>query len=645
MGDLDVFIVENKEQRKKFVQAILNDMKALEAMLDRNMFESDVVRIGAEQEFCFVDKHFRPAMIGLDVLAEVDDEHFTTELAKFNLEANLDPRVFTGTAISDMEKQLTDLLKKADLLAQKRGCRLILTGILPTIRQGDLEFENITPYPRYRALNEAMIKQRGGDFEFNIKGTDELITKHNTMLFEACNTSFQVHLQVKPADFVSKYNWAQAIAGPVLAISTNSPLLFGKRLWEETRIAVFEQTVDLKSLTNPDREVKSRVDFGTDWLKESVTELFKYDVAYYKLLLAADVQEDAIEALRAGLIPKLRALTVFNGTIYKWNRICYGITEGKPHLRIENRYMPSGPTVIDEMANMAFWLGLMEGMPEEYADISSHMDFDNAKYNFIKAAQVGLAAQFKWVNGERFTAQDLIIKHLIPISRKGLEKHNIIPEDIDKYLSIIEARVNKHQTGSIWTTHSFTQLKKTTSIEEAVVTVTAGMLSRQHTNQPVHSWDYPSSSESGSWANKYRYVHQVMSKELYTVQEEDLVDLVTNVMNWRRIHHVPVENEQGEVVGTISSEDIVGYYCRKVDIDGHDHVTVNDIMVKNPETVSSDTNTVDALKLMRKKNIGCLPVVKNKKLIGILTEFDFIKIAEHLFAELIKLEAENNQAL
>jgi CBS domain-containing protein len=644
MGAMDVFVVETKEQRKQFVSAILRDMKALEYMLDKGMFESGIARIGAEQELCFVDRFYRPAMVGIDILKVLDDEHYTTELAKFNIECNLDPLVFEGDCLSTLEFHLTDLLVRVEKAAESLDAKMVLTGILPTIRKADLEFVNITPYDRYRALNDAMMKMRGGDFEFNIKGTDELITKHNTMLFEACNTSFQIHLQIDADAFVDSYNWAQAIAGPVLASCSNSPLLFGRRLWEETRIAVFEQTVDLKNMNNPEREIKSRVEFGTDWLKESVTEIFKYDIAYYKLLLAGHIDEDALDQLRDGKIPKLRALNLHNGTIYKWNRPCYGITNGKPHLRIENRYVPSGPTIIDEMANTAFWLGLMAGMPDFVKDIGNHLDFDHAKHNFLKAAQVGLGAQFRWVNGKVYTAEYLIINELLPIARKGLESKKINPDDIDRYLGVIEGRVNAHQSGSIWLNTAFTKLIKKSSREEAVVAVTAGMVRRQQSGAPVHTWDMPDIRESGSWTNKFKYVRQIMSQELYTVQEEDLVELAASVMDWRKIHHVPVENDHGEVVGIMSSADILKYYSKKVDHDISE-LTVNDIMIKNPVTVTGDTLTSEALGIMRQFNLGCLPVVSGLKLLGIVTEYDFICIAEQLFEELENIEAKNNHPL
>jgi CBS domain-containing protein len=225
------------------------------------------------------------------------------------------------------------------------------------------------------------------------------------------------------------------------------------------------------------------------------------------------------------------------------------------------------------------------------------------------------------------------------MSRKGLAKMKINEADIDRYITVIEERVKKHQTGSIWLVQSFNKLRKDSNVEEAVVAVTAGMLKRQYSGIAVHEWDYPTKKESGSWAGKYRYVHQVMSKELYTVQEDDLVELVSNVMNWRKIHHVPVENEEGEVVGIISAGDIIKYYCKQSE---DETLTVDDIMIKNPVTVTAQTEVVEALKIMRRSNLGCLPVVKEKKLIGILTEFDFVYMAEHLFEELQTIEAERD---
>ena len=642
MGEKKVYIVENAEQRKTMIRHILSDIKAFEAMLNRKMFESDRVRIGAEQEFCLVDCEYRPALKAMDIMGELDPEFFTTELAQFNLEANLDPQDFKGTAFSKMERQLRDLIGQAKSAAEKHGARVLFTGILPTIHKSDLDLENITPDIRYQALNESMVKARGGDFNFHIKGQDELVTRHPTMTFEACNTSFQIHLQIPQDEIVSKFNWAQAIAGPVLAACTNSPLLFGKRLWKETRIAVFEQSVDLRNLSNPDRETISRVHFGFDWVRDSITEVFKSDIARYKLLLASDMQEDAIEVLRDGGIPKLRGLNLHNGTIYKWNRVCYGITGDQPHLRIENRYIPSGPTISDEMANSAFWVGLMNGLPEHYLDIHNRMDFDDAKTNFLKAARNGLSTQFNWVDGRMVTATELLKEELIPLAREGLKKAKISKTDIDFYMRIIEERVESCQTGADWMLRAYNHLKKNGSpTEERIVAITGGLLRRQQEGKPVHTWDLPDKKESGNWASKYKYVRQVMSRDLYTVQDTDQIELATSLMDWGKMHHILVENSQGDLVGVITSSQIIKHYSNQLG-DGNDPKTVDEIMHVNPMSVEPNSLTADALNLMRRHGLSCLPVTKNQKLIGILTEFDFIPIAEQLFEELRETEKQED---
>jgi hypothetical protein len=262
MGSHSVVRLNSAEAKKKFTKLLLNDIKALELMLQKGLIESDITRIGAEQELCLVNDEFGPAPNNLEVLELIKDSHFVTEIARFNIEANLDPLEFKSDCFIVLEKQLRKLLEKADSVAQKLNTRILMTGILPTLRKDHLQFEFMTPNARYEALNETMHEQRGSDFELHIMGIDELITSHNNILFEACNTSFQVHLQVMPDEFSDKYNWAQLIAGPVVAVAANSPLLLGKRLWKETRIALFQQSVYTRSSTNTNREQEPRVTFG-----------------------------------------------------------------------------------------------------------------------------------------------------------------------------------------------------------------------------------------------------------------------------------------------------------------------------------------------------------------------------------------------
>ena len=604
------------------------------------MFESGVQRIGAEQEFCLIDYSLKPSMVAMELLQLLNDGHFTTELAKFNLEANLDPLKFEGDCFSLLENNLVKILTKANKCAHALGSKIILTGILPSIKVSDIRLENIAPDPRYMRLNEAILNSRGQDFEFNIRGLDELITKHNSVLFESCNTSFQVHFQVNTENAIEKLNWAQAISGPVLAACVNSPLFLGKRLWPETRIALFQQSADTRKSVSPLRREPARVSFGNGWAS-SVLDKFKEAAGRHKILLTVPIDQLSSQELDKGNIPKLKALCVHNSTIYHWNRLCYGITEGVPHLRIENRYLPSGPSIVDETANAAFWTGLMNHIPEAYENISGKMDFDTAKNNFLHAAKSGMRAQFNWPGHKFISASDLIAE-LLPIAKKGLEKAHVSQNNIEKYLGIIEQRTGTLRTGSSWMLNSFNGLKKSLTSAQASIALTEGIYQRQKSGEPVHLWTEMDVSEGGGWHNKYRYVEQIMSKELITVQEDDLIDLARNIMLWNKVHHIPVENSQGELTGLISSTHLMAE-LGKDGIEGFKSKTVGEVMVRKIISVPANTKTIDAYHLMKEKDIGCLPVTENGKLIGIITVSDYVKLLEYFFKGIRKTETDHKQ--
>ncbi|NBC05334.1 MAG: hypothetical protein GVY20_16745, partial [Bacteroidetes bacterium] len=350
MGEQKLSIAKDPESRKLFLKHLLHDVEAIDQMLQNKQIESGVTRIGAEQEFCLVDKYFKPSMNALTILEKVDDPHLTPELAKYNLEFNLDPIELSGDCFSRIEAQLKTLLNKAEDAANTLEETIILTGILPSIDFRAVQLEYMTPKQRYEALANIISELRGGEFELNITGVDELILTHSNILFEACNTSFQCHYQVEPDDFTDMYNWAQMLSGPVLSVACNSPLLFGKQLWAETRIPLFQQSIDTRGKGYHLREREQRVTFGNRWIR-SVSDVYKNDIARHTLLFLTDIENDSLETLNNGEIPKLKALQLHNGTIYKWNRPCYGVLDGTPHLRIENRYLPSGPTVEDEIAD------------------------------------------------------------------------------------------------------------------------------------------------------------------------------------------------------------------------------------------------------------------------------------------------------
>ena len=621
MGIKNIRIIATSQEKQEFTKCLLNDVKTLEVMLEEERFEDDVQRIGAEQELGIVNNLWLPAMIYDKILEEVDDEHFTTELGRFNLEINLDPYKFKDKCFSKMQKQLEDLVGKAKAAAEKHNCKIVLTGIMPTLGRGQLHFEHMTPNPRFEALNKSMVARRQGNFDLNIIGIDELVASHPNILYEAFNTSFQVHYQLSPANFVSQFNWAQAISGPVLAAVSNSPLLMGKRLWSETRIALFQQSVDIRNRETVKRDIEPRVTFGTHWLKNSVIEIYQDSITRHNPILAPQELEDSMEILKSGETPFLNALCLHSGTVYMWNRACFGISRNqKPHFRIENRYMPAGPTTVDEVANAAFWLGLMAGMPEEHRNINEQMEFESARFNFYNAARVGLECNFEWM-GKSYHARDLLLEKFIPWAYEGLTRMNVDPQDINHYMSIIQHRIDSKVNGSQWMLNNFNQLLHKSTPKEASVSLTRLMVQMESTGEPVHLWPaIEHTMQDGH--NHFHRVDQIMTTDIPTVHADDLVELVINFMVWRNVRYIAVENDDHEIVGIVASRILI-----KLLKDGwKEALTVKDIMVKEIITVEPATSTQEAISLMSEKNIGCLPVVSNKRLLGMLTEREIVNI-------------------
>ncbi|MBP6825603.1 MAG: CBS domain-containing protein [Saprospiraceae bacterium] len=640
MGFQKVNTIEGKNEMLHFVRNLLDDVQAFEYMLEHDWFESNITRIGAEQEMCLVhNKTFKPATINMEVLEKLGDKPWcVTELAKFNLETNLSPREFSGDCLSQLEAENLQYLKEIQAVLDQFDASIILCGILPTLRKHDLEMHNLTPKDRYYALMAAIQKHLlGTSFELRVEGIDELLVKHDSPLLEACNTSFQVHLQTAPKDFVRMYNIAQTLAGPVTAIAANSPLVFGRRLWHETRIALFQQSLDTRTTSDHMRERLPRVNFGSDWLRGDITEIYKEDISRFRVLLAGNIEESSIEMVKDGKTPKLRALQIHNSTVYRWNRPCYGISpNGKPHLRIENRVMPAGPTPVDEVANAAFWLGCMVSMGQQHDDITKHIDFVDTRDNFLKAAKFGIDTTFSWLKDKKVPVTELILKELLPMAIDGLKHRKVKQADISKYMDIIEARAKDHKTGARWILRAFTALKKEVTNDEAVTAVTAAIVKNQKDNKPVHTWKEPTVSDLEDWRPSKIKVEEFMSTDLFTVQKDDLIELVAEIMNWRRIRYMPVENNKGELVGLISSRMLLRHFARRNELTDNVATTVKDIMIEKPITVTPDTPIMEAMHKMRESRIGCLPVVKGKELVGIITEMDFLRITSRLMERLEK---------
>jgi predicted transcriptional regulator len=622
MGSQSVIAIKTQKDRKDFVLHLLNDIEAFEFMIENNLFETGIQRVGAEQEICIVDKDFRPSTKALEILEKINDTHYTTELALFNLEINLDPFELKNTCFSDLEHQLKTLLNKGYKVAEEiENNKLILSGILPTLRKKDLVFKNVTPFKRYKTLNKVLKKIRGNDFKLHILGIDELILNHESILFEACNTSFQVHLQISPEEAVDKYNWSQVISGPLLSIMTNSPLLLGKELWSETRIALFKQSVDLRNVTHFSREQKPRVSFGNNWVKDSILELYTDDISRYPPIVTSNFDENSIESVKKGIMPKLKALNLHNGTLYKWNRLCYGVHKNIAHLRIENRYIPSGPSIKDEIANALLWVGVMQGMPKQYEKIWRKMPFCDARGNFVNAARTGIDTYFNWF-GKGISAKKLLENVLIPMAKEGLLKSKIDESEIDYYLGIIQKRIDTTTTGSKWLIRNKRELRKKVSNYEANVILTEQIYLNQKSNRTISEWESVIFHDNKS-DKKYNKVYKIMSTSLFVVHENDLLKLVYRIMEWKHIHHIPVVDKHNKIVGVIEKIQLENLDFSSIKVM---NMVAKNIMNTNFDVTHPETSYKDAKELIINTKSTCVVVLKEDKLVGILTKSDLDKI-------------------
>lgn len=624
--------VEEKQsaaQHRDFMQALLTDLRALERMLSEDLFESGVRRIGAEQEMFLVDPSWGATRGVLQMLDRLQDEHYTTELAQFQLEANCDPQYLAGDGLSRMHTQLDALVDKARQAARELGMEVVLMGILPTLRKSDLGLDSMVPSARYQTLNKIVTQLRGGKFSVSIKGLDELIIDHDSVMLEACNSSFQVHFQVGPEEFARMYNIAQVLTGPLMAISANSPIAFGRRLWAETRIGMFRQAVDTRDPARQPRAMEARVSFGTRWVKSSVAEIYKEDIARFRVLIGGELDEDPIAVLDAGGIPKLKALRLHNGTIYRWNRPCFGVTDGRAHLRIENRIMPSGPSVIDQIANGAFWFGLMTEFAATQEDVTRRIDFDQAGANFYTAAREGLGSHFEWLDGKEVIAQRLVLDELLPMAEAGLHRAGVGLEEIRRYLGVVEERVRTAHTGASWQFRSWNSLRDRGTSGERASALVAATVNRQLTGRPVAQWERARLDEAYSAPRTCLQVEHYMRTDLFTVQPDDPVEILANLMIWERLGYIPVEDGEHQLVGLVSFREVLQHLIGPRPAR---NTPVEDVMipVEELQTVTPETTTAEAIRLLTRYRSGCLPVVVDGRLAGIVTEEDFVGVAGRL---------------
>jgi gamma-glutamyl:cysteine ligase YbdK (ATP-grasp superfamily) len=478
----------SQQDRRAYREKVRQCLDVFARMLRESRFDTDTRQVGVEIELYLVDADGMPAMTNNTALEAIADPSFVSELGRFNLEINLPPRQFGGDALSALEDDLRARLRRAAARAQGTASRLVMVGILPSLRQSDVTNEAMSANPRYRLLNDQMFAARGEDMRICIDGTERLLTHVDTIMPEAACTSVQFHLQVSPEAFGNYWNAAQAAAGIQVALAANSPYLFGRELWRETRIPLFEQVTDTRPEELQQQGVRPRVWFGERWIT-SVFDLFEENLRYFPALLPLREDEDPAATLDSGEAPRLAELTLHNGTVYRWNRPVYAVEDGRPHLRVENRVLPAGPTVADVVANAAFYYGLVRALAETERPVWTQMSFAAAADNLVEGSRHGIDARVYWPGIGEAPVAELTLRRLLPQAWEGLRMWGIDAADADRMLGIIEQRCLKGRTGATWQVEAVRRLEHGQADRRAALRrMTQGYIERMATNQPVHTW-------------------------------------------------------------------------------------------------------------------------------------------------------------
>jgi gamma-glutamylcysteine synthetase len=482
-------IVVSSADRRRYREKVRQCLDVFARMLRDARFTDGSQQVGLEVEFSLVDGSGRPSMRNAEVLSAIGEPHWAPELGLFNVEVNLPPRLLAGDALAELEAEVAGTFAGADQRARQAGARLVLVGILPSLREEDATEGAMTPSPRYWLLNEQICAARGEEVQILIEGAERLLTHTESIMPEAACTSVQCHLQVSPESFSSYWNAAQAVAGVQVALGANSPFLFGHHVWPETRITLFQQATDTRPEELQAQGVRPRVWFGERWIT-SVFDLFEENLRYFPALLPLVEDEDPLAELASGGIPQLAELTLHNGTVWRWNRPVYAVEDGQPHLRVENRVLPAGPTVIDMMANASFYYGLVDALAEAERPVWSQMSFAAARDNLHAAARHGIDAHLYWPGLGEAPATELVLRRLLPLARDGLTRRHVNPQHAERLLSVIEQRCLTHRNGATWQADMVRWLEERCGLgrDRALREMTRRYLQLCHAGEPAHTW-------------------------------------------------------------------------------------------------------------------------------------------------------------
>jgi len=478
------------EDRRRYRDKVRRSLDVFATMLREHRFDTEPSQVGLEIELNLVDSAGQPSMRNEDVLKAIADPvAWSTEVGQFNLEINIPPRRLDGASVAELEEEVRGSLNAADVAAAQIGSRSVMIGILPTLTEAHTQEDILSASERYRVLNEQIFAARGEDMRIEISGAEQLLTHATSITPEAACTSVQLHVQVTPEAFPAYWNAAQAIAGPQVALGANSPFLFGKQLWHETRITLFEQATDTRQDELKHQGVRPRVWFGERWIT-SVFDLFEENLRYFPALLPICEPEDPLAVLESGGCPEFAEMSLHNGTIYRWNRPIYAVVDGTPHLRVENRVLPAGPSVADVAANAAFYYGLVRSLAEAERPVWTQMSFATAAENLHSAARYGLDASLYWPGMGEVPAAELVLRRLLPLAREGLAAWGVDAADADRLLDIVEQRCLTGQTGAAWQIAAARALAERNGggRAEALRLMTQRYIDLMHTNAPVHTW-------------------------------------------------------------------------------------------------------------------------------------------------------------
>jgi hypothetical protein len=491
----------SRRERQRYRAKVQRCLEALATMLREHPFAEDDPMTGIEVELNLVDDDLSPAMTGRDVLNAIGASEFQTELGRWNLELNLPPRPLPGDQWRHLEHELLDNLAVARAKASDCASQVVMIGILPTLQTQHMVPESLSSDRRYTVLNEQVLTARGEPIHIEIAGDDpanlhavppETFTAdYESIVAEAACTSMQLHLQLSPAEFPAYWNAAQCLAGVQLGLAANSPFLLGRRLWAETRIPLFKQACDVRSVELRNQGVRPRVWFGERWIG-SVLDLFTENARYFPGIMPMTGNTDPMAVLRVGGVPELDELKLHNGTIWRWNRPVYDVADGQPHIRLENRVLPSGPTAVDMVANALFFYGLLRVLVEADEPLWHSMSFQAAEENFTTAAKHGMEAPLYWPGTGWIRPDELTLRKLLPLAHEGLTRWGVSAAVRDRYLNVIERRCVTRRTSAGWQLDTVAALEnRGASREKALLGMLERYVAMSEANEPVHTWKLP----------------------------------------------------------------------------------------------------------------------------------------------------------